>query len=149
MMTTLSPTVARRGGRFPASAAAALLMTFGAAMPLAAAPSLEAFATLGTLRQIELSPDGSWVAYLYPAQGRLAVVAHPVKDATNPTVLPLSPESYVKWFRWGNNERLVVSYGFTQTARRFGNRQLLGGKDLEQSRLFSFKRDGSDSKRPV
>ncbi len=101
------PTTVRRRGRLLACAAVALLMTLGSAMTLAAAPALEAFSTLGTLRQIELSPDGSWVAYLYPLQGRMVVVAHPVTDASKPTVLPLSPESYVKWFRWGNNERLV------------------------------------------
>ncbi|MEM9383473.1 MAG: S9 family peptidase [Pseudomonadota bacterium] len=141
-----SPTTASRRRLF---GVAAVLMAAWSTFALAAGPKLESFATLGSLQQIKLSPDGSWVAYLYPLQGRQVVIAHPVTDSSKPTILPLSPESYVKWFRWGNNKQVVVSYGFTQTQRFFGQLTLLGGGDLEQSRLFAFKRDGSDSKRPV
>ncbi|MEO0424278.1 MAG: S9 family peptidase [Pseudomonadota bacterium] len=141
-----APTRSRRGRLL--SAATALLILWSTMAP-AAGPKLEAFATLGSLQQIELSPDGSWVAYLYPLNGRQVVIAHPVTDASNPTILPLSSESFVKWFTWGNDKQIVVSYGFTQTERFFGQLTLLGGGDLEQTRLFAFARDGSDSKRPV
>jgi dipeptidyl aminopeptidase/acylaminoacyl peptidase len=111
---------------------------------------LEAFATLGSLRQIELSPEGRHVAYLAPApEGKQVVVVHPVDDATRPTVLPLLPEGYVMWFEWLNEERLAVAYQFTQSVFGYRGFQIRGGRDLEQTRLFAFRIDGSDGTEPV
>jgi dienelactone hydrolase len=110
---------------------------------------LEAFATLGNLRDPVISPGGDHIAYRVPYQGKDIVVVHRIDDSTNPTLIPPPDQGFLKWFAWGNDERVVVSYGFTQTLRYINGYLVRGGSDLEQTRLFSFHRDGSDVRKPV
>ncbi|MEE4299046.1 MAG: alpha/beta fold hydrolase [Pseudomonadales bacterium] len=116
----------------------------------AALPPLEAFATLGSMREIELSPDGHSVAYLQTTpDGEEVVVAHTIDDARTPLIVPILPDARILWFEWLNDERLAVAYGFTKSVFHYMGMNLIGGRDLEQTRLYGFRLDGRDRGRPV
>ncbi len=140
---------ARRRARHAFGLLAALGLPVSATAQAGEEIPLEAFATLGSLRNIQLSPGGGAVAYLYPLQGRQVVIAHPVTDTSDPLVIPLAQEAWVKWFHWLNDEQIAVAYAFNRDERYYGQVQILGGSDLEQSRLFAFRLDGSDAGNPV
>lgn len=136
--------------RRAARLAAALSIAAPVAAALAAPIPLDAFAALPLFRQIELSPDGTHIAYRRPTpDGNLAVVVHPVDDASELVVLPWTEGSRVRWFTWLNAERLAVSYGFSRSVERFGYYRVRDGDDLEQTRLLAFRRDGGDLRKPV
>ena len=108
-----------------------------------------AFAQLPRYEGIELSPDGSHIAYRLPIRGLESVVVHPIQDASKPVVIMPFQDTFIRWFRWGNDQRLVVSFDYANDRFWVNGRRVIGGRDREETRLFSFARDGSDLKKPV
>ncbi|WCL54025.1 alpha/beta hydrolase family protein [Gimibacter soli] len=80
---------------------------------------VEQFAALARVNQLTVSPDGEFIAYISPLGGRQHVVMHRLgeKDFNKMVILPPIDEGRltadVSWIRWANNERLFVSYRFT------------------------------------
>lgn len=108
-----------------------------------------AFSQMPRFRGIELSPDGTHIAYRMPIDGLECVIVHPVGDASKPVVIPPFKDTFIRWFRWGNDERLVVSFDYATDRFWVNGYRLLGGRNAEETRLFSFARDGSDLDKPA
>jgi len=76
-----------------------------AATPAAPLP-IEAFFGLPAMRQPELSPDGSKIAFLFPKDGRLALGLFDRKTSEGRIILEAIKEN-VEFFFWKGNEHLV------------------------------------------
>ena len=110
---------------------------------------LTAFAELPQYGGIELSPDGTHIAYRMPVRGLERVVVHHVVDTSKPVIISPFKGTFIRWFRWGNDQRLVVCFDYANDRLRVNGQRLLGGRNAEETRLFSFARDGSDLTKPV
>ena len=115
-------------------------MLLASPVPAGAADAAEpipvkAFAQLQTAGSMELSPDGTHVAYLMSHKGRKHIVIQKL-DGSDRRVVPPVDKADIKWFRWGNAEWLVVSYAFTYQRNAVRTRE---------TRLFSIKRDGTET----
>ncbi|TNE62395.1 MAG: S9 family peptidase [Alphaproteobacteria bacterium] len=73
----------------------------------------EVFAQLPKVRQILLSPDGTHIAYTSPIAGRINLVIASLDGSDKPEAIPSVEETDISWFRWVNNDRLVISYRYT------------------------------------
>lgn len=103
---------------------------------------VEDFAKLPVVRSPKVSPDGTYLAYITSAfNGRKSVVAHPLSgfEQGKSLILPAIKEADVAWFRWANDERLLISYSF------YGENMYYKGVNVEQTRLVSAARDGSSA----
>jgi len=131
------------------------LAPFAAAEPATTAPlfPLEEFSALPQVSNVRLSPDGKFLAYITPVNGRLHVAMHAVGE-TDPSKMKLLPPldkdgttADVSWVRWGNNDHLLVAYRFTgQTRVSYKQTGNLASADKFQaisfSVLFSVPRNG-------
>lgn len=90
---------------------------------------IELYAKLPKASQLKLSPNGDYAAYLTPVNGRTALVFHDFSGKIKPFLIPSLEDAEMQWFRWANNEYLLVSYAFT--SRRNGQR-------FKSTRLVSF-----------
>ncbi|MEM7083832.1 MAG: S9 family peptidase [Pseudomonadota bacterium] len=105
---------------------------------VSASPSdlaLESFAQLPRMRNAELSPDGRFVAYFYPLEGRDHIVMQPLADGDQRRIVPPVGELDFRWLKWANNERLVFAGAYS--GERFN-------QETVETRLGSIKSDGSD-----
>jgi dipeptidyl aminopeptidase/acylaminoacyl peptidase len=97
-----------------AAAAAALLPAGLARAQAPAAPkgprSLDDFAALPFMEGPQLSPDGSMVAARVAARGRQLLAILHVFGGVKPTLVGTG-ETNINWWRWVNNEWLVVGIG--------------------------------------
>lgn len=122
---------------------AALFVFLSAIMPSQAANRLpiEVFAKLPNYQQAKLSPDIRHLAYLYVRDGRKhLVVQSAIGSATKPLILPPPKSGDFMWFRWANNERLLVAIEFTRFER---------GLALTFTRLVGVNADGSNQANAV
>ena len=69
-------------------------------------PPLESFFNLPTIRDPELSPDGSRIAFLFPKDGKLALGLFERKTGEGRIILEGAKEN-VEFFFWKGNERIV------------------------------------------
>ncbi len=107
-----------------------------------APPPVEAYAGPAMAASLQLSPDGTHVAFLAPVEGRHALVIRKLTPGPNdrPTVFPAG-DLNIRWFEWVNEERLLLGVGRAEEV------QTAAGKvPLRFSRLVSLNRDGSDAK---
>ncbi|MBI4001850.1 MAG: S9 family peptidase [Nitrospira defluvii] len=95
----------------------------------------EAFAALPRISSIQLSPSGKHLAVLRNQGGNTLLMTQTVsgQDA-HIAVTTDNQDSVITWFRWVNDERLLVSI-------RFGDTR--GGVELQETRLLAVNRDGT------
>ncbi len=124
----------------PLTLVVTVLLTANALAQSAKTPSelpLEAFSQLPLMQDVELSPDGSHLAFFYPIKGRNHIVIQPIFNADDRKVVPPPGELEFRWLNWANDERLVFSAAYS------GSRY---NTETTETRLASIKRDGTDSK---
>ncbi|HMA51242.1 MAG TPA: S9 family peptidase [Magnetospirillaceae bacterium] len=115
------------------------LPSLGADAPKAPVPSAEAFGKLPRMESPQISPDGAWIAYLTPVQGRVSIAVASLKaggDAKPQIIAPSDAE--MSWVRWVNSDRLLVGVHFTKEVDG-GTR---GRIKFVGSYLISLDRDG-------
>ncbi|HSB98063.1 MAG TPA: S9 family peptidase [Spongiibacteraceae bacterium] len=96
---------------------------------------VQAFASLPELQDIQLSPDGQKIAGLLNVAGNTLLFAREVtSDKLVPVVKTDNKKIAVNWFRWANNERILISARFPD--RRYGVATM-------ETRLMSVRYDGS------
>src|SRR5262245_1591989 len=101
-----------------------------------AQPSIESFLRPPEFLSPKLSPDGSQLAVLIPANGRMNLAS--LDLATRKPVLLTNFNVFdVATFHWVGNERLVFSLGHLNSA---------AGESYGGGGLFAVKRDGSESR---
>lgn len=97
---------------------------------------IEYFAQLPDFRQASLSPDGKKIAGIVTVRGTSMIIAMDLEaKKTYPLGRTENETAKINWIRWGNNERLLMSY------RRPENQW---GVEYMTSRLMSIKYDGTD-----
>ncbi len=112
-------------------------LVFSVAALAADPPPVEAYGRLPFLRDVRMSPDGTMVAAIVPSpDGQESLVVQHLNSKA-PTVIPV--EGYLPdWFKWKNNQRLIVSIHRTARARS------LDVLDIE-TRMVAVNADGSNS----
>lgn len=108
------------------------------AAPIAAAPlpdaiPVETFAALPAVERPSLSPDGTRVAALVAVNGTQALVIASLFNAAEKKVLPPG-EVDINWWRWVNDDWLVVGIGDTDT---------IAGEEIYVTRIAGVKTDMS------
>ena len=112
------------------------LLSFGAvtaAMAVEQTPA-EAFASLPRLSGARLSPDGEYLAFFSPKDGRRHLVVTDLTGETPPVVVPPAENLDFSWLRWANDDRIVFSMSFFARISIF---------ETTETRLLSVRRDGS------
>lgn len=94
-----------------------------------------AFAQLPLISGAALSPDGNYVSYLRPVDGRRHLIIQKIASDERPVVMPPLKNLEYDWARWANDERLVVSLSYS--ARRVFTETL-------ETRLIGVNRDGTN-----
>jgi dipeptidyl aminopeptidase/acylaminoacyl peptidase len=97
---------------------------------------LEAFAQLPVMHSAELSPNGSYMAYIRPLNGRGYLVIQNLVKEGDPVVAPPPEKMEFDWLHWGNDNRLV----FTLSA--MGKR---GFVETTETRLWAIDADGKNA----
>jgi dipeptidyl aminopeptidase/acylaminoacyl peptidase len=99
------------------------------------APPVEAFASLPRIASIQLSPSGRHLAVLRHHEGKTYLDTQTVTGQDAHRVLSTDNQEYViTWFRWANDERVLVSVRFADTRE---------GVDSQETRLLAVNRDGT------
>jgi acetyl esterase/lipase len=122
---------------------------------LSPAPVLpvKVFAQLPRMNSVELSPDGTHIAFLRPLNGRFHVFIRPLEPANaNALVIPpRDANSELRWVAWASNDRVLVGMG---RAMNRGNMQLgtttvfFDGLTRE-TRMLAVDKDGKNPINPV
>ncbi|MEL7297415.1 MAG: prolyl oligopeptidase family serine peptidase, partial [Pseudomonadota bacterium] len=119
-----------------------LVLLWGIAGSGHATPAIEAFASLPTLTDLEIAPNGRFVAARMVLENRYRVVVLEDKGQQFEVVFVLSEDDEIsaKWFHWANEDTLLVSFGFVRQR----------GPDFEtqERRLFSVTM-GENELRPL
>lgn len=98
-------------------------------------PPVEAFASLPRIASIQLSPSGRHLAVLRHHEGKTYLDTQTVTGQDAHRVVSTDNQEYViTWFRWANDERLLVSVRFADTRE---------GIDSQETRLLAVNRDGT------
>ena len=98
-------------------------------------PPTEAFAALPRIASIQLSPSGTHLAVLRNQDGKTQLMTQTVSgQAAHVAFTTDNREHVITWFRWVNDERLLVSM-------RGGDRR--GGVAVQDTRLLAVNRDGT------
>ena len=115
----------------------ALLLLHAATSPYAAdAPiPVETFAQLEMMSGAELSPDGRYLAYLRPVEGRRYLIIQELGSSGRPSVIPPPGEVEFQWLKWANEERIVFAVSY------FGIR---GRTETTETRLLSLRYDATE-----
>ncbi len=95
---------------------------------------IKSLAQLPTAASMKLSPNGDYIAMTAPYQGRTHLIIQDI-DGNNTVAVPPVNRADIAWFRWANNDRIIISYAYTSR------------RDLtlvRETRLFSLGRDGKD-----
>jgi dipeptidyl aminopeptidase/acylaminoacyl peptidase len=99
------------------------------------APPTEAFAALPRIASMQLSPSGAHLAVLRNHGGKTLLMAQRISGQDAHIAVTTDNREYaIKWFRWVNDERLLVSIRFANTRE---------GVDMEETRLLAVNWDGS------
>ena len=106
------------------------------AEPGSTPPPTATFASLPRIESIQLSPSGRHLAVLRHHDGQTFLETHTVtgQDA-HPVVSTDNREYIITWFRWINDERLLVSMRFAATPE---------ATDTIETRLMAVNRDGTE-----
>ncbi|GAB1722346.1 MAG: prolyl oligopeptidase family serine peptidase [Nitrospira sp. CR1.1] len=101
-----------------------------------APPPAVVFASLPRIESIQLSPSGRHMAVLRNHEGQTFLETQTVtgQDA-HPVVSTDNREYIITWFRWVNDERLLVSIRFAATRE---------ATDTIETRLLAVNRDGTE-----
>ena len=95
----------------------------------------ETFASLPRLSGARLSPDGQYLAFFSPMEGRRHLVVSDLSGKAKTVVVP-PPESLdFDWLHWANEDRIVFSMSF------FARRSAY--VETTETRLLSVRKDGS------
>ena len=98
-------------------------------------PPTEAFAALPRISSVQLSPSGKHLAVLRNQGSDSLLMTHTVSGQDVHVAVTTDNREYViTWFRWVNDERLLVSI-------RVGDAR--GGVELQETRLLAVNRDGT------
>ena len=101
-----------------------------------ASPPTAAFAALPRIESIQLSPSGRHLAVLRNHEGQTFLDTQTVTGQDLHRVISTDNRDYiVTWFRWVNDERLLVSVRFAATR---------DGIDSIETRLMAVTRDGTE-----
>src|SRR5687768_6852403 len=93
-----------------------------------APPPTEVFAALPRVSSIQLSPSGKHLAALRNQGGKTVLMTQTVSGQDAHAVVTTDNREYViTWFRWVNDERLLVGIRFGETR---------GGMEGQESRLL-------------
>lgn len=99
------------------------------------APPVEAFASLPRIASIQLSPSGRHLAVLRHHEGKTYLDTQTVSGQDAHRVVTTdNQENVISWFRWVNDERVLVSVRFADTRE---------GVDTQETRLLAVNRDGT------
>ena len=110
-------------------------MAPGRAESGAAAPPTEAFSSLPRIASIQLSPSGRHLAVLRHHEGKTSLETQTLTgEESHRAVITDDQESLITWFRWVNDERLLVSIQFAATRDTI---------DSVETRLMAVNRDGT------
>lgn len=99
--------------------------------PLPDAVPVEVFAALPSIDRPKLSPDGKKLVALIPVEGRQVLLVQPLFGDAKPAMLGVG-RSDINWWRWVNNNWLVVGLG-QQTA--------IEGEDVYQTAIAGVSAD--------
>ncbi len=95
----------------------------------------EAFVALPRISSIELSPSGKHLAAVRNRGGNTELLTQTVTgEDAHVAVITDNREFVITWFRWVNDERLLVGTRFTDPG---------AGLDSQETRLLSVNRDGT------
>jgi hypothetical protein len=101
-----------------------------------ASPPTAAFASLPRIESIQLSPSGQHLAVLRNHEGQTFLDTQTVSGQDLHRVVSTDNRDYIiTWFRWVNDERLLVSVRFAATR---------DGIDSIETRLMAVNRDGTE-----
>lgn len=106
------------------------------AVPQSAAIPIEVFAQLPGMDGASLSPDGKYLTFLRPFDGRTHVVIAGLGPGGKTVVVPPVEALDFNWVHWANNDRLVYSMSFSSTRR---------AADTVETRLFAIDKDGKNA----
>ncbi|MGB5045894.1 MAG: prolyl oligopeptidase family serine peptidase, partial [Nitrospira sp.] len=96
---------------------------------------VEAFASLPRIASIQLSPSGRHLAVLRHHEGKTYLDTQTVTGQDAHRVVTTDNQEYViTWFRWANEERVLVSVRFADSRE---------GVDSQETRLLAVNRDGT------
>lgn len=102
----------------------------------AVSPPTAVFAALPRIESIQLSPSGRHLAVLRNLDGRTFLETQTVSGQdVHPVVSTDNRESLITWFRWVNDERLLVSTRMTAPE---------DAGDRIETRLLAVNRDGTE-----
>lgn len=107
------------------------------AVPALAQPDARDF--FEQFSQVQISPDGNYIATLRPYEGRNALVIQAVDGSDVPTVIPAGESIDILSYAWASNERLIISAGWAQLFRPAN--LAIEGVDV---RLMAVNRDGTE-----
>ncbi|MGH8222550.1 MAG: alpha/beta fold hydrolase, partial [Woeseiaceae bacterium] len=120
--------------RFVAVAALALSVGDGYSGTIAGGRARD-FARLPQIWGAQVSPDGQYIAFFAPREGRTHLVVYSLGEQPRPFIMPPVETLDFDWLRWANEERLVFAMSFS------GRRNLV---ETVETRLLAIDRDGSD-----
>lgn len=101
----------------------------------AAPPPPEAFVALPRISSIQLSPSGKHLAAVRNHGGNTELMTQTVTGEDTHVALTTDNREYVMtWFRWVNDERLLIGTRFVDAA---------AGIDSQEARLVAVNRDGT------
>jgi len=103
---------------------------------------LKAFAFLPQVRTMALSPSGTYVAFVQNTDDKTYLVTTTHDGKARRMLFESDNKKYsLRWFRWVNDERLIVGVVVADVAYGLG-----GPFRWTQTRLLAVNRDGSDLK---
>jgi dipeptidyl aminopeptidase/acylaminoacyl peptidase len=103
--------------------------------------ALEVYGKLPVATQMRLSPDGNFIAFIRNHEGTTYIgVTDRLKKNTNFITYTDNEKFKIDWFRWANNEMLLISahYPVHRMLRKY-----------TEARLYKIKIDGSEKMRQV
>lgn len=101
----------------------------------AASRAAGTFGSLPHFGMPELSPNGAWIAYLEPVNGRNALIVRANTGPVDAHVAFAQDKGRLSWFTWLDSERLLVETSFP------GWR----GTATVETRMYAVDRDGGDA----
>jgi len=110
---------------------------------------VERFAALSSMEQMELSPDGEYVAYIGPYKGRKHAFIHPKKDRSNIRIIPPIEDADIGWVKWINNDRLLVSYKYTMNSwgDKYSGSALFSAEKLLKDKFVNMARPNRNERK--
>ncbi|MFC4349377.1 alpha/beta hydrolase family protein [Kordiimonas lipolytica] len=101
------------------------------------AETAEKFAKLPVYDQLQMSPNGAFIAYLTPYQGRkVLMIQHRLGGSK--VAIPFYKKADISWFRWASDSFLIMGYAQTQIDRRYVRSK------KEKYMLAAVRRDGEN-----